>query len=245
MDWGLLQGLGQGMQQAGQMWDAKQKQKLAEQLELAREERAEQRQLAREERQAARAENTVASWVPVMGEDGVLWYQGVNSAGTPKGERRLANQSEIEEFQRQRQKDQLSLDGLVADTQTKQFKAGRLETEAAQSDELFGLRRRSLEADIGAAQALASQRRSKASGKSDTADTEVPLSDLAEAMVKEYSTMFGDYDMPHAQKLEVARAAITTARREGKDPVDVARRALPAFDKWRQGRSKPSRTTLD
>lgn len=243
--WGLLAGLGQGLQQAGQMWDAQRKEKLAQELELAREKRAEQRQLAKEEREAKRLDETVASYKPVVDDNGTVWMQGFNSAGAPRGERRAASQTEIEDFNRQRDKDRLSLDKLVAEADTAKFKAGRLSTEAGQDDELFGLRKRQLEASISETQAQAAERRANAARRTSDKDTDknegpVPLSDLAESMVSEYSDMFEQYGLSHSDSLEVARAAINTARREGKDPVDVARRALPAYDKWRQGRKKSS-----
>lgn len=244
MDWGLLQGLGEGLTFIG-------KSRLAEQLEIEREKRAKEREIERENRQAEREASTPASYKPEIDDQGRTWMRAYNAAGEPLDKRRPASQIEIEDFNRQREKDRLTLEGLVADTKTKTFNAGRLETEAAQNDEMHGLRRQKLETSITATRALANQRTASATRTDRGRDTDegpVQLSALAEAMVRKYPDMFDEYDFPHSEKIELARAAIIAAQREGKDPLDVARRALPDFARRRnrsrrsstKGRDKPS-----
>lgn len=245
MDLALLEGIGAGFTAWGQRKDLEYKMKLAEQLEIEREKRAEEREIAREQRRAEREAATPASYKPEIDDQGNMWMRAYNAAGEPLDKRRPASQIEIEDFNRQREKDRLTLEGLVADTKTKTFNAGRLETEASQDDEMHGLRKQQLEASIAASRALATQRTASATrtGRSRDADNDPgpeQLSALAEAMVDEYPDMFEEYKLPHSDRIEVARAALIAARREGKDPLDVARRALPSFAKWRQGRKKSS-----
>lgn len=242
MDLALLEGIGAGFTAWGQRQAAKEKIKLAEQLELEREKRAEEREIAREQRRAEREASTPASYKPELDDQGNMWMRAYNSAGEPLDKRRPASQLEIEDFNRQREKDRLTLEGLVADTKTKTFNAGRLETEATQDDEMHGLRRQQLEASITATRALANQRTASATRTGrDTDEGPVQLSDLAEAMVRKYPNMFDEYDFPHSEKIELARAAMIAAQREGKDPVDVARRAVHDFAR-RRNRSKRSST---
>lgn len=230
--WGLLQGLGEGLQQAGQLWDARRKEKLAQELEKQREERAEQRQIARERRQAEQAENTIASYRPVLDDDGVLWMQGVNAAGAPKGERRLADKAEIQNFRQQQERDRLSLDSLIADATIKKFRAGRLPTEAAQDDELFGLNRRSLEADIAAKYALARERDSKATkGASGETLTERDYIDYVldngSHLVKQYVGSEANPGVLGADEVdEIAARAARLAVAEGRDPIAIFRGML-------------------
>ena len=246
MDLALLEGIGAGFTAWGQRKDLEYKMKLAEQLEIAREQRAKEREIEKENRQAERAATTVASYKPEIGDKGNVWMRAYNAAGEPLDKRRPASQIEIEDFNRQREKDRLTLEGLVADTKTKTFNAGRLETEATQDDEMHGLRKQQLGASITATRALGNQRAAGATRTGRGRDTDegpVQLSDLAEAMVRKYPDMFDEYDFPHSEKIELARAAMVAAQREGKDPVDVARRALPDFAR-RRNRSRRSSTKV-
>src|SRR5690606_7124299 len=129
----------------------------------------------------------------------------------------------------QRDKDRLTLEGLVADTDTKKFKAGRLETDAAQDDAKHNLSIRSLESSISANQALAAQRRAKISNDTGTPptvhNTASALIDSEKGLVDSY-TRGEDAPLTYNEAMEVARAAIVAANREGKDPSDTFRRAL-------------------
>lgn len=136
--WGVLSGLGKGLENFGNEMSEQARQKakeeLAQKLELEREERAEARQVAREERQAARADATVTEYRPLRGSDGVTWMQGYNASGAPRGERRLANEQEIADFTRSQEENRIKLEDLVTRAEINKFKAGRLKTEAAQDD---------------------------------------------------------------------------------------------------------------
>ena len=137
--WGVLSGLGKGLENFGNEMSEQARQKakeeLAQKLELEREERAEARQVALEERQAARADATVAEYRPLRGSDGVTWMQGYNASGAPRGERRLANEQEIADFTRSQEENRIKLEDLVIRAGINKFKADRLPTEAAQDDE--------------------------------------------------------------------------------------------------------------
>lgn len=226
--WGIMAGLGKGLETAGEMWSEKAKSEFAEKLAQAREERAEERQVKREERQAARAESTVAGYKPLRDESGVTWMQGYNAAGAPKGERRLANQQEIEEFNRQSQADKLTLEKLTSQAAIEDFKASRLEKEASMEDTISAARLRGIEADIGATNALRDQRNRKDDGPDDEKVT-LSAEDVADALLSDNKSLVEQYGLTPSQANDLAMSAIRDGRASGQDPKSLFRKALPKF----------------
>lgn len=221
MDWGLLQGLGEGLTSVG-------KALLAEQLEKEREKRAEEREIAREKRQAERAATTVASYKPEIDNQGIVWMRGYNAAGKPLDDRRLASVTEVEDFQRQRESNRLSLEKLVADTTTARFNAGRLPTVAAQDDEMHAARRRQIEAATAASLALANQRNS---GKDEEGLTERDYIDYVltkgEAIANQYmGTAANPGVLTAAEVDDIAGRAARLGVAEGRDPINIFKKML-------------------
>lgn len=221
MDWGLLQGIGEGLTSVG-------KTLLAEQLEKEREKRAEERERAREERRAQREATTVASYKPEIDNQGIVWMRGYNAAGKPLDERRLASVTEVEDFQRQRESNRLSLEKLVADTTTAKFNADRLPTKAAQDDEMHGVRKRQIEASTAASLALANQRNS---GKDEEDKTERDYIDYVLTKGKAIANQYiGTADNPGvltaAEVDDIAGSAARLGVAEGRDPINIFKKML-------------------
>lgn len=221
MDWGLLQGLGEGLTSVG-------KTLLARQLEIEREKRAEEREIAREERRAQREATTVASHKPEIDDQGNVWMRAYNAAGEPLDKRRPATQIEIEDFQRQRETARLTLEGLIADTKTKTFNAGRLPTKAAQDDEMFGLRKRQIEASTAASLALANQRNS---GKDEEVKTERDYIDYVltegKAIANQYMGTAANPGVLTASEIDdIAGSAARLGVAEGRDPINIFKKML-------------------
>lgn len=233
MDWGLLSGIGSGLQNFGNEWSANKKEELRNKLAEDREARAEQRQIAREERQAQRQANTVAGYSPEIDSDGVLWIQGRNAAGDARGEKRLATPSELQEYKLDQDKKKLTLEDLTSRAAVSKFKAGRLEEEAAQEDAYAKARLGLVNAQTGAANYRAS---GGGSGSSRRASLEeqtspVPLSDLTTLLVDQEKTLMDEYGLTQSQRNMIAKSVIQEARRQNKDPVDTLRQSLPIFAK--------------
>ncbi|MFA6935475.1 MAG: hypothetical protein WCR70_09405 [Sphaerochaetaceae bacterium] len=221
MDWGLLQGLGEGLTSVG-------KSLLAKQLEIEREKRAEERERAREERRAEREASTVASYKPEIDNQGNVWMRAYNSAGEPLDKRRPASVTEIEDFQRQRETNRLSLEKLVADTTTAKFNADRLPTKAAQDDEMFGVRKRQIEASTAASLALANQRNS---GKDEEVKTERDyidyVLDKGKAIANQYiGTAVSPGPLTASEVDDIAGRAARLGVAEGRDPINIFKKML-------------------
>lgn len=235
-DWGLLSGLGQALQGFGNNWSADAKEELRNKLLEERENRAEERMIAREDRAAKRQADTIAGYRPEIDSSGVLWIQGHNAAGDARGEKRLATPSELEDYKLKRDKERLTLEDLTTKAAINKFKAGRLETEAAQDDALFGARKGLLEAQASAARSRADYSSSRASGGSRSSrtsleDETVPVetSDLVTALVEQEKKLLEESGLTIAQQNMLAKSVIREARAQGKDPVDTLREALPHY----------------
>lgn len=249
-DWGLLQGLGQGLQMAGNVWTDKSKEELRNKLLQEREAREEQRMIAREDRIAKRQADTVAGYRPEIDSSGVLWVQGHNAAGDARGEKRLATPSEIDKYKMERDKEKITLENLTNQAAINRFKAGRLETEAAQDDALFGARKGLLEAQAYAANARGSNTGSRSysgrSGRTSLEDETVPVetSDLVSALVDQEKKLLEEAGLSIAEQNMLAKSVLREARAQGKDPVDTLREALPHFVKAKKGSGSKTKSGL-
>lgn len=133
MDWGLLQGLGQGLQQLGG-WkmeqDAeKRRSLLAEKLQKEREERAEGLRLSRPDPDRTTYEK---------GEGGVTWRVVRNADGTEL-DRVLASQTEIDRIKKDTEKEDLTIESLRS-----QIDASKATTEAKRKDTVWAEEDRAL-----------------------------------------------------------------------------------------------------
>lgn len=246
-DWGLLSGLGAGLQAFGNTWTEKSKDELRERLLQDREERAEQRAMAREERQAQRQANTVAGYRPEIDSSGVLWIQGHNAAGDARGEKRLATPSEIDKYKMERDKERITLENLTNQAAVNRFKAGRLETEAAQDDALFNARKGLLEAQASAARSRADYTDRRGSGGRTSLEAEtspVETSDLVTALVDQEKKLLEEAGLTIAEQNMLAKSVIKAAREQGKDPVDTLRESIPHFVKARKGSGSKAKSGL-
>lgn len=133
MDWGLLQGLGQGLQTVGTSMreedEEKRRAELADTLERDREKRA-------EARLNARPDPDRTSFA--TGEHGETWKIIRNSAGTEL-ERVLADKSEIEKLKRDTEKETLTIESLRS-----QIEASKATTEGKKRDNEWAVQDRGL-----------------------------------------------------------------------------------------------------
>lgn len=175
MDLAALGALGDSLSALGGIMMDRSKQKLAEQLEKDREDRADVRQQAKEAREQQRNLAVVQDWKPTQLPDGKWVEQGFNSEGKKISERAM-DPSTIENIQFTRDKNKLTLEGLVQD-----IAAGN--TKAKYAD-------RSAEADIAAKEAQADYYRNygnyyAAGGAKKNPPKETPYTDPAPQALKD------------------------------------------------------------
>lgn len=245
-DWGLLAGLGEGLKEFGKQWTASAKEDLRNKLTEERETRAEQRLIAREDRAAAREVNTVAGYRPEIDEKGVLWIQGQNKAGDARGEKRLANQTELQQYKMEQDKQKLSLEDLASRAAVNKFKAGRLESEAEQNDAYARARLGLVNAQTSAANYRASGAGGGRSGRASLEEetTPVALSDLTSSLVSQEKKLLEEYRLTIAEQNMLAKSVLQQARASGKDPVDTLRQALPVYVKTMKGNKTKGKSGL-
>lgn len=223
---GLLEGLGEGIQDAG-------KTMIADALEKDREARAEERQKAREEREERRKlsqpvkENATTFRNPTTG----AWMtQDRNYQNQPLGSARPLDEWAASQRDAQEKADRQSLENATLTGKLNQFKLDRAPIEAGQDDEMFRARLAGERADTAAANALATQR-NRPSGRSLEAAVSGPVNDtdVASALIDEQADLLDQYNLTPQQKMDLTLNAIRNARTAGKDPVDVLRRAIPSY----------------
>lgn len=106
-DWGILQGLGQGLQNFGNTISANAKAELEEKLRQEREARAEERLEAREERALKRFGSREYEM-----RNGALYEVDYNKGGEEM-DNRLAPQNKIDAYNREKQKEEITLENLI------------------------------------------------------------------------------------------------------------------------------------
>lgn len=234
-DWGILMGLGEGLQQFGNAWSTKAKNELAAKLELEREERAEQRQIAREERQRMREEATASQFKIERDGEGVTWRQGYNKFGKRTGAKELASAEDIKQYNFEDTKNTLSLEKVVADTAKAKAEAENLPRKYSREEELHEANLAYKDASTDAQRARAANYSSGGSrggrGGSSLDEVAGPVNDtdVANALLEEYPDLVKESGLTTSEALELALGAIRNGRKAGKDPLDVFRIALPAY----------------
>jgi hypothetical protein len=246
MDWGLLSGIGNALQGFGGQWTADAKEELRNKLAEDREARAEQRQVAREDRAAQRQADTVAGYRPEIDSSGVLWIQGHNSAGDARGEKRMATPSELQQYKLEQDKQKLTLEDLASRAAVNKFKAGRLESEAAQDDAYAKARLGLVNAQTNAANYRASGAGGGRSGRVSLEEETAPvaLSDLTSSLVAQEKKLLEEYGLTIAEQNMLVKSVLQQARANGKDPVDTLRQALPVYVKTMKGNKTKGKSGL-
>ena len=221
--WGALSGLGAGLQQFGNEWSARAKQKLADDLQKQREERAAERELAREQRQeAARLRqvdprNTMIDVDPTTGR---MFRQLYNSEYQPLN-RVEVGATEQESIRRQQAAEEAALNKRSLDAQLAQLKVDRMPTEWAQEDAMHRAR-------LGSESALQEQRRASARasdrrGLDSSSETSGPVSreQYANALVKEYKATFDRAEVPDNERDGLAIMAVQRAAIDNTSPAQA------------------------
>lgn len=226
-DYGLLQGLGAGLQQlGGSIFKSKVLDKLKEEEAV----RAEERAVAREAKK-------VASQRVIRKGDGTMVRQHLNSQGDLVKEEPV-DPYELEKIQREEQKEKSAAEKEGLTVQGLQQKLKLNEMELGNYEEDRGLERRVKEANIRQSEAAATR-----SLRPDYRETvaEIEAADepspgmLANQLVDEYEDLQKEYtsgDDPamSAQEFrEVAQATVLQAARRGVDARVAFTHALRAF----------------
>lgn len=135
-DWGLLGGLGEGLQQVGM---AQFKGQLEEKLAAAREKRAEELEARREQRRADRERITPDANATQFVQKNGVWYEQVRSKQGNVLEERLAPENKVREFAQQEEDRRRSLENevLTGDVKRAQLDMARKELANYDSDRAF------------------------------------------------------------------------------------------------------------
>ena len=237
--WGALSGLGAGLQQFGNEWSARAKQKLADDLQKQREERAAERELAREQRQeAARLRqvdprNTMIDVDPTTGR---MFRQLYNSEYQPLN-RVEVGATEQESIRRQQAAEEAALNKRSLDAQLAQLKVERMPQEWAQDDAMHRAR-------LGSESALQAQRYASAArsnrsglegvvtgGNRDSATDAQTLIGAYPDLVKEYTTAprDGQAKLSRDQVEELAHSVVRRSAERQETPAQVAARFREAL----------------
>lgn len=232
--WGALSGLGAGLQQFGNEWSDRAKQKLASDLQKQREERAAERELAREQRQEAarlRQVDPRNTEIDVDPTTGRMFRQLRNSEYQPL-DRVEVGASEQESIRRQEEAENAKLRSQGLEATLKELQVARLPEKYAQEDAMHRARLGTEGARQGSlnASARASDRRGLESavteqGRNSATDAQTLIRSY-DALVKDYTT--GTKDNPaklsRAEVEELAFAAVRRSAQRGDRPESVAAR---------------------
>ena len=230
MDWGLLAGLGEAAKGFGHAWSDRAKSDLAERLAKEREERAEQRAIAREERQRKQLQGTPKEFRVERDTDGVTWRVPYNAMGERLGERELASAEDIKNYNFNDQKDKLTLEKLVADTQrTREKHEADMKYKEAATDaqRARAARTRALPLD--------------GSGRT-SSSSEPSESDYVAELDKQSKKLLDGYDISSTQRAKLLQDAVQQSARYGLHPMDVLNEMLFERQVKKKGSSKSNST---
>lgn len=239
MGWGVMMGLGQGLQQVSGMMLDQNKAKMAEKLELEREQRAAER----EERIFQRNQNTYGQTVYEQDGEGV-WWEIDKAKNNSTLDRRLAPKSKIDEFTNASRLDTLNISNIESQIEKRGLEAEltRLATGSYAEDK--ALERQRTQAQINADNARAGSYSRANRGKAAEDGAAPEESAVVSEIVKELGS-YGE-DVPKTELVNAARTAreqALAAARKGidVDPVELARTILEnRYGKDREVTGKPT-----
>ena len=249
-NWGVLQGLGDGLQQFGNAWSDREKAKLAEKLQQDREARAEARQTAREERQEAarlRQVDPRTTSTDIDPTTGRMVKRLRNSEYQDLGTAEVG-QLEAESIRTQQEAERAQLRTRSLDAQLKELNLGRLPEKWGQEDAMHRAR-------LGSESALQAQRYASAGasnrrglesavtdqGRNSATDAQTLVSAYPE-LVKEYTTAprDGQAKLSRDQVEELAHSVIRRSAEREESPAQVAARFREALRIMAARNSKPT-----
>lgn len=233
-NWGILMGVGQGLESAAQMWNESEKSKLANKLAKEREDRQAERDLAKEERarqEKLRQVDNSLTTVDLDPTTGAMTRTFYNSENTPLSTVAVS-QMEQEAIQRQRESDRAKLEAQGLEAQLKRLQVERMPQKWAQEDAMHRAR-------LGSESALQTQRYASARasdrrGLERLAEEEAPVSreQYANELVKEYKTTFDRAEVPANERDGLAMAAVQRAAIDGTSPAQAM---LELIREYREG----------
>lgn len=246
MDYGLMAGLGEGLQMiGGAVFKAKFLDKLKEQETVRAEQRLEQRNNAK-----------VADTGIEQDGEGVFWKVRRNQNGDILS-KDLAPKNDIDKINNENEKAKLTHKSLLANIGYKQKQIERNDENASLKNSLLQsqIERNNKSGDAAMIRAnKPSGSSSKAADPADFADSQ-----LAEKLVKQYGPLVKEYTtdkkgpggkitdpsaMTQEEVYNVASESIRAANEQGKDPAEVFRRALALrADYLRKNRAAPAAST--
>lgn len=226
MDYGLMAGLGEGLQQlGGAVFKAKFLDKLKEEETI----RAEKRKEAQEAAKIDKKE--------YINRDGVWFEQDINPSGQVINER-LAPKNKIEEFNRNEQKEKIGLENLITSSTLNKKKLDTYDEDRALDIEAT---RAKIEQDKAGAEENRAQadyyRMGGSGGAKAAAEAEAAgPEDYVQELLKQSKGLETQYTvgktpkMTKAEYIQLARAAVLEGAKQGVDPrstfAEILRRYL-------------------
>lgn len=244
LDWGVLSGLGSGLQQVGSQIS---KSALDEKLTKAREERASQLEINREARAEARKASEVAETKLETGTEGELWQQDYNYKGKPIGERKLADKTKIDairaaEVEAKQKATKSALDIAIGERKLEDYDINRnLDLDYKRA----GIDQRLASAERSRVTGQAAMIRANKPNASDEAAATATPREYANLLKTEASGIIAQYKVSKentngltaAQIDDVANQAVKIAAAKGEDPIEVMKRLLEDEAGRRKGSS--------
>ena len=190
--WGLMMGVGQGIQDAGKMYMDVKKEEMLQKAEQRKEERAEQRRIAQEQREAVRLQTTPdPKQTKYVEKDGLFWEQTRSGTGAVL-EEKLASKSDIDAINLEKRKAEASIqaDLAMGDYRAAQMKSAVANAEQTSAETAFLPVKQQLEAERTIAQTGQANR---ANQPKPPASTKATLPDVANALVEQNPMLKATY----------------------------------------------------
>lgn len=230
MGWGAMMGLGQALQQVGQIGVDNHKAKMKEQLEIEKENRAAAREEAKEKAAEAKKLITPETWQVNRLEDGSLVKQGLNYRGEPiKDALQPMSNVEIEEFNRKQELDDLNTKHKSLEVTLSGKKVEHYDEDRARDIEYDNARTEAQRAQAAAARARAANPGGSRGSDDDSSDLPAE-SDIVTTLMKDlgsYGEKVDRFAVEEAATQALAHAR-KIARQSGEmiDPLSYARTIL-------------------
>ena len=208
MGWGFMMGLGQGLTQAGGMISDNAKMKLADKLEQDKEKRANERDDMKYQRDQLAFDHSEFEM-----RDGALYKVDYNKAGH-EVESKLAPQDAVDKHNFETQKDKVTLEALMANTDLTKKKAANYDEDHA-LEQAYTRSQINYNNDRG----LAATMRASGSGQSSTMTPQ----EGASYLIKQYPTVVTSARNAGVQEWEIQKLAASVMK-EASSPEDAKSR---------------------
>ncbi len=217
MSWGMMLGIGQGLQSVG-------KDMMAKKLEEAREKRQDELDKAKEARDAARKRATPDPKLTRYVQNDGVWFEVIKGGEDNELERRLAPENKVREFQQQEEDRRRSLENDILLGRRRAAEVSMAEKALANYDAdrawERGYKERSLDV-------RATGRGSSRVSLDDTSPTD---SEYIEELLKQKDA-FKEAGVPETERINLARMALRRARIDNAAPASSLMSILDEYKK--------------